>query len=93
MIDHINRRCCHSPTLSATEDSNYRDGPEKVLMVSSHPDEPLILRQPPILRWSNPEQRQIYGNVFLWTHRDSPAVVGSLFKWFSPFTHMSHVPN
>ncbi|HLQ44743.1 MAG TPA: hypothetical protein VK137_08450, partial [Planctomycetaceae bacterium] len=27
---------------------------------------------------------------FLWTHRGRPAVVGSLFKWFSPFSHMSH---
>lgn len=50
----------------------------------------LVLREQPILRWSNPEVGQIYGNVFLWTNRGRPAVVGSLFKWFSPFTHMSH---
>lgn len=50
----------------------------------------LVLREQPILRWSNPERGQIYGNVFLWTDRGRPAVVGSLFKWFSPFTHMSH---
>lgn len=50
----------------------------------------LVLREQPILRWSNPERGQIYGNVFLWTNRGRPAVVGSLFKWFSPFTHMSH---
>jgi hypothetical protein len=53
-------------------------------------DQPAVLREQPILRWSNPERGQIYGNVFLWTNRGRPVIVGSLFKWFSPFTHMSH---
>ncbi|MEK6257397.1 MAG: hypothetical protein AABP62_02160 [Planctomycetota bacterium] len=53
-------------------------------------DQPAVLREQPILRWSNPERGQVYGNVFLWTNRGRPVVVGSLFKWFSPFTHMSH---
>lgn len=53
-------------------------------------DKPLVLREQPILRWSNPERGQIYGNVFLWTNRGRPVVVGSLYKWFSPFTHMAH---
>lgn len=53
-------------------------------------ERPIVLREQPILRWSNPERGQIYGNVFLWTNRGRPVVVGSLFKWFSPFTHMSH---
>ncbi len=53
-------------------------------------DQPAVLREQPILRWSNPERGQIYGNVFLWTDRGRPAIVGSLFQWFSPFTHMSH---
>lgn len=44
----------------------------------------------PILRWSNPEVGQIYGNVFLWTEDGRPRVVGSLFRWFSPHTHTSH---
>ncbi len=48
------------------------------------------LRQEPVLRWSNPAVGEIHGNVFLWTVDDQPAVVGSLFKWFTPHTHMSH---
>ncbi len=44
----------------------------------------------PILRWSNPERGQIFGNVFLWTYDGRPFAVGSLYKWYSPFTHMSH---
>lgn len=44
----------------------------------------------PVLRWSNPAAGEIYGNVFLWTVDTRPLVVGSLFKWFSPHTHMSH---
>jgi hypothetical protein len=44
----------------------------------------------PVLRWSNPNVGEIYGNVFLWTHNTRPVAVGSLFKWFSPHTHTSH---
>jgi hypothetical protein len=52
--------------------------------------EPQKLLAEPILRWSNPAAGQIHGNVYLWTSAGRPAVVGSLFKWFSPHTHMSH---
>ena len=44
----------------------------------------------PVLRWSNPSVGEVHGNVFLWTSGGQPAVVGSIFKWFSPHTHMSH---
>ena len=44
----------------------------------------------PVLRWSNPSVGEVHGNVFLWTSGGRPAVVGSIFKWFSPHTHMSH---
>jgi len=44
----------------------------------------------PVLRWSNPSVGQIHGNVFLWTVNGRPVVVSSIFKWFSPHTHMSH---
>ncbi|MCI0361337.1 MAG: hypothetical protein L0211_22875 [Planctomycetaceae bacterium] len=44
----------------------------------------------PVLRWSNPAVGEIHGNVFLWTVDERPAVIGSLFKWFTPHTHMSH---
>jgi hypothetical protein len=44
----------------------------------------------PILRWSNPAVGEIHGNVFLWTVNGRPAVVGSLYKWFNPHTHLSH---
>jgi hypothetical protein len=51
---------------------------------------PLKFRPEPVLRWSNPERGEIYGNVFLWTDRGRPEVVGSLFKWYTPFQHASH---
>jgi hypothetical protein len=44
----------------------------------------------PVLRWSNPNVGEIYGNVFLWTAGERPVAIGSLFKWFSPHTHTSH---
>lgn len=50
----------------------------------------IVLREQPILRWSNPERGEIYGNVFLWTQNGRPVVAGSLFKWYSPHQHMSH---
>jgi hypothetical protein len=52
-------------------------------------DQPKLLSEP-VLRWSNPAAGQVHGNVYLWTSGGRPAVVGSLFKWFSPHTHMSH---
>ena len=51
---------------------------------------PVKLRQEPLLRWSNPSVGEIHGNVFLWTLEERPAAIGSLFKWFTPHTHMSH---
>ena len=53
-------------------------------------DKPLDLRREPVLRWSNPEKGEVHGNVFLWTRDGRPLVVGALFKWFSPHTHMAH---
>jgi hypothetical protein len=51
--------------------------------------QPKLLKDP-VLRWSNPAVGEIHGNVFLWTIDGRPAVVGSLYKWFSPHTHVSH---
>lgn len=48
------------------------------------------LHDEPLLRWSNPAAGEIHGNVFLWTMNERPAVIGSLFQWFTPHTHMSH---
>jgi hypothetical protein len=53
-------------------------------------DKPLELRREPVLRWSNPVAGEVHGNVFLWTRDGRPLVVGALFKWFSPNTHMAH---
>jgi hypothetical protein len=50
----------------------------------------LELQREPILKWSNPARGEVHGNVFIWAREGRPLVVGSLFKWFSPFTHMSH---
>jgi hypothetical protein len=53
-------------------------------------DKPLELQREPVLRWSNPDRGEVHGNVFVWTRGGRPLAVGSLFKWFSPHTHMSH---
>ncbi len=51
---------------------------------------PAQLKTEPLLRWSNPSTGQVHGNVFLWIDNGRPALIGSLFKWFSPHNHMSH---
>jgi hypothetical protein len=48
------------------------------------------LQKEPVLKWSDPTVGEIHGNVFLWTIDERPVAVGSLFKWLSPHTHMSH---
>lgn len=48
------------------------------------------LHEQPLLKWSNPAAGSIHGNVFIWTRDGRPFVAGSLFQWFSPFTHQSH---
>jgi hypothetical protein len=53
-------------------------------------DKPLDLLREPVLKWSNPDRGEVHGNVFVWTRDGRPLVVGSLFKWFTPFSHMSH---
>ena len=53
-------------------------------------EKPLELKREPVLKWSNPIVGEVHGNVFLWTVDERPAVVSSLFKWFTPHTHMSH---
>jgi hypothetical protein len=53
-------------------------------------EKPLELKREPVLQWSNPDRGEVHGNVFVWTRDGRPLVVGSLFKWFTPHTHMSH---
>jgi len=53
-------------------------------------DKPLDLKREPVLKWSNPDRGEVHGNVFLWTRGGRPLVAGSLFKWFTPHTHMTH---
>src|SRR5262249_20047282 len=62
----------------------------EIVVGNDEKDKALELRREPVLKWSNPTQGDVHGNVFLWTRDDRPLVVGSLFKWFSPHTYMAH---
>jgi hypothetical protein len=53
-------------------------------------DKPLELQREPVLKWSNPDRGEVHGNVFLWTRDGRPLMVASLYKWFTPHTHMAH---
>jgi hypothetical protein len=69
-------------TRAAAAEYEIRVGDEK--------EKPLELLKEPVLKWSNPEVGEVYGNVFLWTRESRPLVVGGLFKFFSPERHMAH---
>jgi hypothetical protein len=68
-------------TLAAAAEYEIRVGDD---------DKPLDLQREPVLKWSNPDRGEVHGNVFLWTREGRPLAVASLFKWFTPHTHMSH---
>jgi hypothetical protein len=70
-------------TLAAAAEYEVRVGDDEK-------EKPLELQKEPVLKWSNPDRGEIHGNVFLWTRGGRPMVVGSLYKWFTPFTHMAH---
>jgi hypothetical protein len=59
-------------------------------VVGDEKEKPFELRREPVLRWSNPDRGEVHGNVFVWTRDGRPMAVGSLFKWFTPHTHMTH---
>jgi hypothetical protein len=44
----------------------------------------LKLEEDPVLRWSNPHVGRVYGSVFVWTTNGRPAVVASIFQYFTP---------
>jgi hypothetical protein len=67
--------------------------------VYSDPDRKtrLVLHARPVLRWTNPVPQEtggappeVYGGVFVWTLNKRPLVVASIFKWYSPYTHVDH---
>lgn len=52
-------------------------------------DKQLELQPTPLLRWSNPLSGQIYGDVYVWTLDGRPEAIASIYKWFSPYTHLA----
>lgn len=70
--------------LTQSESAKY-----ELVLADEETSVPVLLKDP-VLKWSNPTVGEIHGNVFLWTVSDRPVAAGSLFKWFSPHTHMSH---
>jgi hypothetical protein len=52
---------------------------------SDGPDaEPFRLVPQPLLKWSNPIRGSLYGDVYIWTLKGRPEVVGSFLEWFQP---------
>ncbi len=47
-----------------------------------------VLQPDSLLQWSNPVAGSIHGSVFVWTDRGCPAAAASIYKWFSPNTHL-----
>ena len=49
---------------------------------------PAALKPDALLRWSNPVAGSIHGSVFVWIDRGCPVAVSSIYKWYSPNTHL-----
>jgi hypothetical protein len=49
---------------------------------------PVVLHPDSLLQWSSPVVGSIHGSVFVWTDRGCPVAVASIYKWFSPNTHL-----
>lgn len=64
---------------AAAYELRFRTGDAKL---KRHPD--------PVLHWSNPVLGELYGGVFLWTRNGRPEAAASIYKWYSPNTHMTH---
>src|SRR5687768_12178012 len=57
---------------------------EKCEFTLGEPAAKLSLHSEPLLRWSNPTAGKVFGEVYLWTDQGRPAVVTSIYRWFSP---------
>lgn len=53
-------------------------------------DRLLELDETPVLTWTDPENGEIYGAVFVWTDAGRPATIASIYKWYRPYTHGTH---
>lgn len=67
---------------SEAAEYEFRTGEERTVDLKFHAK--------PLLRWSNPVAGEIYGGLFIWTADGRPEIAASLFKWYSPYTHMTH---
>ncbi|HZN34032.1 MAG TPA: hypothetical protein VFB80_09445 [Pirellulaceae bacterium] len=43
------------------------------------------LVEKPLLRWSNPTAGSVFGEVYLWTSRERPVAIASIYRWYHPF--------
>jgi hypothetical protein len=39
----------------------------------------------PVLRWTSPSAGRVYGNTYVWLLDGRPAVVGSMYRYFTPY--------
>lgn len=80
------------PANDNTEEANKRTTKAAKTYEFRFKDDQAKLQLNPksVLRWSNPVAGELYGNVFVWTDKGRPEVIGSLLQWYSPNTHASH---
>jgi hypothetical protein len=85
------------PTVALAQ-QELDDQAKKAIVLAKAEAEKLELRQgtetlkrepEPLLRWSNPVSGQIYGDVYIWTLDGRPEAIASIYKWFSPHTHLA----
>src|SRR5687767_8081890 len=85
--------CAPPPSADSAEETARRDSvarlapakARKVDMLVGKKQDKAILREEPLLRWSNPTAGSVYGEVFVWSHLGRPAVIASIYRWYHPY--------
>lgn len=85
--------CAPPAAADAAEETARRDAvarlaPAKARQVDvlvGEKQEKAVLREEPLLRWSNPTAGSVYGEVFVWSHVGRPAAIASIYRWYHPF--------
>jgi hypothetical protein len=51
------------------------------IAADSQPENPFVLHEPPVLRWSQPVRGGDDGAVYVWLQDGEPAAIGTMFCW------------
>lgn len=69
---------------TATLEKGRREAARYVVHLGEGAPKPLTLNAESLLKWQNTVNKNVHGNVFIWTKGGRPEVVASIFQFYSP---------